>query len=251
MNDNINSIVLFLFGNIQLRMIEAIIIGLTTLGFIGLILMMYIRHKIVKNAYSQIETNGANILTISNKGMTKLNKQFDLIRISTAIIFILSISMIMIYSNYNSLALKYGAYGNGQKLQTINEIYDCTILRGFVDQSETLPDNIRGKLIIFYKYGCPDCREIHNEIITCLQENDVINETYFVSTRSEIGAELIKTYPVKEVPTGIYIREKDSEVSNMYTEILYGHIYDEENNKVVFFEKDKMLSLIEHLKNGD
>lgn len=248
-----NNIILKTLGSLSLQTISIISIICGAIGLICVTLLIYTRHKLLTAAYVESENDNVEIVTVSNDTMTmydKLNKRFNRIMLPAALFCLLTIAFVTVYSYYNNLALKYGAYGNGQHIQTLNEINDCTLVNGFLDQSKELPDDLSGCIIIYIKYGCPDCRSIHDEIVNCIQDNDV-NNIYFVSTRSEKGSQLLELYPVNEVPTGVYIRKKDSTISNRFTEVLYGHIYDDENNEVVYFEKDKMLSLIEHQKNGD
>ena len=66
-----------------------------------------------------------------------------------------------------------------------------------------LPDDIEGVIIIYYRFDCPDCRAIYNDLASAVANTDNV---YWISSRSETGKSLLDKYPVDEVPTGIYIR---------------------------------------------
>ena len=75
-----------------------------------------------------------------------------------------------------------------------------------------LPDDkseLTNSIILFYRFGCEDCEAIYNkERIASKQIKDI----YWVSTRSKQGKELLKKYPIKEVPAGVYIANNGSGV---------------------------------------
>ena len=52
---------------------------------------------------------------------------------------------------FNKIAIDYGAYGDYQNILTPKLIIDMT-QKSFIDQSSKLPENLNGKLIIYYRY---------------------------------------------------------------------------------------------------
>lgn len=242
-----SKIILAIFGHIQLRIILLAAI-ITAIFVIAIFIVMLCQKHTIKKQTKHMLNGDIDYNNVNN--LAQLNKHFrnSIFAICIACIFMLLFAFT--YDYYNRLALKYGAYDNGQLLQSLNEINDSTIVNGFIDQSEKVPNNPKGCLIIYIKYGCPDCRKVHNDIIKCLHDNNA-RSVYFVSTRSELGKILQKDYPVTEVPSGVYIRQTNSTVSTTYTEILYHTGYDDNKNKVTYFDEDKLIALINHQKNGD
>lgn len=97
-----------------------------------------------------------------------------------------------------------------------------------------LPDNfgkLKGSIIIYYRYGCPDCEAIFDKLSEQLKDKENI---YWVSTQTEQGKKLLKKYKVNEVPSGIYIRKKSYNPDFTYTTKL---LFKKENNKQVLDEK--------------
>lgn len=142
----------------------------------------------------------------------KLTGTYIILTRFAIICFIFSIVSIVVYSCIFTEAKKYGAYGNFYKKNTLSEIRS-NIDNGFIDQSKDVPKDPKGCVIIFFKWGCPDCANIHNELLKTLKKYDLF-KTYFVSSRSERGQELLNKYPMDEVPSGIYIYyDMDSGVS--------------------------------------
>lgn len=73
-----------------------------------------------------------------------------------------------------------------------------------------LPDNLKKCTIIYYRFGCPDCKAVHKDLYDQLK---VYDNVYYIYTRSKTGKKLRKTYPVKNVPTGIYIDDDNKTYS--------------------------------------
>lgn len=77
-------------------------------------------------------------------------------------------------------------------------------------ESKLPENNLKNKLIIYYKFGCGDCESIHNTLKAKLKE---YNDIYIVYTRSKQGKKLRKTYPVEKVPSGLYIQSNGEAVT--------------------------------------
>lgn len=103
------------------------------------------------------------------------------------------------FSKYNT-ALSHGLYNNDITIKDMLSFTDSTPVE------DSLPEDLTGCIVIYYKFDCSDCSAIYSDLKSQIADKDNI---YWVSTRSKQGSELIKKYPVEEVPSGIYIR-KDS-----------------------------------------
>lgn len=79
---------------------------------------------------------------------------------------------------------------------------------------DELPDDLTGAIVIYYKYGCPDCEAVYPALSKRLSNT---NNVYWISTEGDQGKLLLQLYPVDEVPSGIYIRNKNYNQSIPYT----------------------------------
>lgn len=78
-------------------------------------------------------------------------------------------------------------------------------------------DDPTGCLIIYYKFGCPDCEAMHQQLTDLTAD---MKNIYWISTRSEQGQTLLEKYPVSEVPSAVYIKHDGTPL----TYILYRRI---------------------------
>lgn len=69
-------------------------------------------------------------------------------------------------------------------------------------------DKFKGKFIYYYKYGCKDCIAINAQLESFFEGNDY--EMVAVETRSNLGKEMLKSYPVDEVPAGLIFENDGS-----------------------------------------
>lgn len=79
-------------------------------------------------------------------------------------------------------------------------------IHGTPEQSD-IPSDIETRtqcLILYFKFGCPDCAATHKDIEAAVGHLD---DTYWVSSRSDIGRKLLEKYPVPEVPSAVYIKK--------------------------------------------
>lgn len=143
--------------------------------------------------------------------------------ISASICAILSFAVMLTLNISYSVAQKHGAYTRNMTIETM---YDG-IARSPIES--TLPENLDGCIIIYYRFDCPDCKAIYDDLMTASENVDNI---YFVSSRSEQGSALLNQFPVEEVPSGIYIRMYTYNGALTYTKkVLY---YTDENGNIIF-----------------
>ena len=148
-------------------------------GALCLMFMLIARWKYTIKIKQHVEEIGEFGVAIEN---TKLTKRYTLFARLAILCFAISCISLLIYSTIFSKAVKYGAYGNFDKKNTLTEIQK-NITFGFIDQSTEVPEDPKGSVIIFYKWGCIDCSNIHGELLSKLKEYDLY-KTYFVSSRS-------------------------------------------------------------------
>ena len=218
--------------------IIAIVCGIA-IGGTALILMIASKYQMTKMMMGQ-DTPGAVIVTMNPKITNRLTKQINIACIIAGISFFIALISIVIFGHYNSQAIKYGAFDKVQLSQTLNEIDKCTKY-GFIEDSN-IPEDLSGSIIIYFKYGCPDCISVHDDLMAYLMAHDTSN-IYFVSSRSEKGKELLKKYAVPEVPSAVYVKLQESKVSDIYMEILYEKTQTE-TGELTTFNKDKLEFLI-------
>ena len=68
-------------------------------------------------------------------------------------------------------------------------------------KEDTLPKDLSGSIVIFYRFGCPDCEAIYPELNERLSE---VPDVYYVLSRSKQGEKLRESYPISSVPTAMY-----------------------------------------------
>lgn len=134
----------------------------------------------------------------------------------------------------NTIADKHGFY----QIDTmpIKQIYPE--IDALPEESD-LPENITDMTVIYYKFGCPDCKAIHKNLHDQLKVYDNI---YYIYTRSKTGKRLRKTYPVKKVPSAIYIDKN----KRTYTCVLY-----KKQNRHAKLDWDNLNKLIKFMNHNE
>ena len=106
---------------------------------------------------------------------------------------------------------------------------------------DTLPEDINGSIVIYYRFGCTDCEAIYTDLSKTISDKDNI---YWVSTESDQGKKLMDAYPIDSVPSGIYIYNNKQNSNTYVQKPLYK---TSENASVTFFETTEDA---ENLKNA-
>jgi len=102
---------------------------------------------------------------------------------------------------------------------------------------DSLPDDTTGCLIILYKFTCPDCKAVYKELSTTLKnESDV----YWIASTSDTGKQLVETYKIKEVPTGLYITYNKTNTSAVHY-----ILYDIDSNGNIILDKNNIKRLLQ------
>ena len=92
------------------------------------------------------------------------------------------------------------------------------------DESATV-EGATNVVIGFYRFGCPDCVTIHDELESWAAENNL--DLVWVSTRSEVGRRLFLSQPVDQVPALMAVRTDDETLTRIAFEV------DEDGHAVV------------------
>ena len=198
--ESINLSNIGIFNVITLFHIEIFAIIITALGCICIAGMIISRWKYTVKTKKHMDEIGDFGAAAENMKLTKTYIVFTRLAI---VFFAIAMLSIIIYSIIFSRAKAYGAYGDFYRKNSLTEIQN-NIQNGFLDQSKEVPDDPKGCVIIFFKWGCEDCTNIHDELLSKLNEYELF-KTYFVSSKSERGQELLASYPMDSVPSGIYI----------------------------------------------
>ena len=160
------------------------------------------------------------------KGYETKHKRISKIILVTAAVCAISSFVLMLTLNISySIALKHGAY---TKDMTIATMYDGI---SHTPVEDKLPEDLDGCIVVFYRFDCPDCKAIYEDLMAASAN---VENIYFVSSRSEQGSALIEQYPVPEVPYGIYLRRYTYNGALNYTRKKL--FYIDENNTSVFNE---------------
>lgn len=94
-------------------------------------------------------------------------------------------------------ALSHGMY------DISNPISDLSRINRRTPVESALPPDTDGALIVYYRYGCPDCEAVYDELKSKLDARGT--PYYWVSTRSDQGRALLDEYVVDDVPSVLYI----------------------------------------------
>ena len=176
---------------------------------------------------SHIVDNKPNV-TIDKFALNKKWRRIGMVlRLIMFLSFIAALGCILYYSILNKQALDRGAYDDIQKTQTLDELKE-SIDKGFIE-SKDIPDDVSGKIVIVFKYGCKDCNAIHDTLMDYLKKNN-IEDVYFVSSRSEAGKRILYPYEDKSkciidrVPSIIYFTKNPKNDTNIcYNQPLYDY----------------------------
>lgn len=116
------------------------------------------------------------------------------------------------------VAMSHGMQSFGTPLAQ----YPVSVARSHVDESSQLRSvsDIRGKVVILYRFGCPDCEAAYDGIeekVSRLSGGSVV----WVSSRSAIGQDICSVYDVDWVPSVVSVSDDGDVVSE---EIAYSDL---------------------------
>lgn len=116
-----------------------------------------------------------------------------------------------------------------------------------VSHVQSTPDSAdsieKGDLVVFYKFGCPDCDAVYADADKLAAESGTTLK--WVSTDTDLGHEFAEEHGIDWTPTGVYmLNEKIGE-----TEIIQMRIDKTENGQTVL-DADALSNLIEYQQKG-
>lgn len=104
-----------------------------------------------------------------------------------------------------------------------------------------LPPNLNhmeGCLILYYRYGCADCDAVYQDLLDATAD---LPNVYWVSTRSDTGEILRTSYPVTEVPSGVYVSKTGAVLTkSLITSGNNPHLNEENLNQLLFTMKSEL-----------
>lgn len=173
-------------------------------------------------------------VVLSKKGMVpdKLKKlpKIVCIVLITVSLFI-GLFTLIITMKYKT-AVKRGAFTDDMTVKTMYEGIRYSPIE------DELPEDLKGSIIIYYRFDCPDCHAIYEDLCKAVEGRDKV---YWISSRSKQGKALLANYPVSEVPSAIYFREYTYGGALTYTKKV---LYTTENGNAVL-SKNGIERLIE------
>lgn len=118
--------------------------------------------------------------------------------LACSLILIAAIVLLAVQSTV-STARRHG-YADGLTGISPQALWDDTDASPVED---TLPTDLKGCIIAYYRFGCEDCNATYDKLHPALEQ---LAPTYYVATRSELGRRMIQIYPVASVPSCVYIK---------------------------------------------
>lgn len=86
-------------------------------------------------------------------------------------------------------------------------------LPAMVPPSETVnAEDLYGKAIVLYRYGCPACEAIHDQLEQIRRTDE--GQAFLVSSRSDLGIWAVDTFNIHSVPSIVVLNDKGEDVFN-------------------------------------
>ena len=83
---------------------------------------------------------------------------------------------------------------------------EITDINSKTPDEDKLPSDTKGSIIILYKYGCPDCSDIYDDLNKAIKDNNT--KVYFITSGSPEGQKFVQDGNITNVPTAIYVRNE-------------------------------------------
>lgn len=108
----------------------------------------------------------------------------------------------------------------GATLKEANNTYiSDSILQLRHAPSEYDGDVEPGDILVLRKYGCQDCLDIYDDLEKYAEKHDL--KIKYVSTTSKIGRDIIKNNNIEDVPSIIYVLQKDNGKNNIMHAVIF------------------------------
>lgn len=95
------------------------------------------------------------------------------------------------------------AISHGADKEAVNTLSYSTLRvynKHSIKETNMALQDLKGKAVIFVRYDCPDCLQLHNSL-------NQIDDIIFIASRSKLGLQTRSTYSIMltDVPQGVYI----------------------------------------------
>lgn len=120
------------------------------------------------------------------------------------------------------------AYSDWPKLSTA-QLFD---LINITPEMDTLPKNPKGRMVILYHFGCPDCKPIYKAF---KNKKDTQNKDFiYIPVKSPDGQKIAKQGKIKYIPTAVYFRKTAPDQDKSDLVFNYAVLYKYEDDRPVF-----------------
>lgn len=121
-------------------------------------------------------------------------------------------------------------------------VFDMAALNVASPEPDAVPGDLaelKGCIVVYYKYGCPDCADVHDDLVAAIDSQP---GAYVVYSGTEDGKRLLEAYPVEQVPSGVYVVKNDPTVTYIAHQL---YIEDRNNpEKPAEFDADAWARLV-------
>ena len=116
------------------------------------------------------------------------------------------ISSIFLIPFLSMLFISFIGLQKGCQIQSLTiynpiQFYRRASVMPYSDTSK-ISNDVSGCILIFYRFECPDCASVMNELSEKIADTDNL---YFIPSRSKKGISLRERFPIKSVPVGVYV----------------------------------------------
>lgn len=152
------------------------------------------------------------VMIVTELAFTKQIRKITMIFGPIAAISIMVIAMLIF--------LETSLMARGATLKEANNTYIADgILQLKHTPSEYEGDVEPGDILVLRKYGCQDCLDIYDDLEKYAEKHDL--KIKYVSTTSKIGRDIIKNNNIEDVPSIVYVLQKDNGKNNIMHAVIF------------------------------
>lgn len=152
------------------------------------------------------------IIIVGELASTGSAKKIKIVFGSVAITSFIVIAMLIF--------LEASLVARGATLKEANNTYISDgILQLKHAPSEYEGDVNPGDILVLRKYGCQDCLDIYDDLEEYAKKHDL--KIKYISTTSKIGRDIIKNNNIEDVPSIVYVLQKDNGKNNIMHAVIF------------------------------
>jgi hypothetical protein len=152
------------------------------------------------------------VMIVTELAFTRQIRKITMIFGPIAAISIMVIAMLIF--------LETSLIARGATLKEANNTYISDgILQLKHAPSEYEGDVEPGDILVLRKYGCQDCLDIYDDLEKYAEKHDL--KIKYVSTTSKIGRDIIKNNNIEDVPSIVYVLQKDNGKNNIMHAVIF------------------------------